>query len=79
MWIELNPDLVIPLPHDLHFGEPLDFFHSLRHGRPAGANPWRAAGLEWTVPSPPPKHNFVETPTVARPAYDYPPHGARDG
>jgi cytochrome c oxidase subunit I len=44
---------------------------SLRYGRDAGPNPWGAAGLEWTVPSPPPKHNFHEIPVVTAPAYDY--------
>jgi cytochrome c oxidase subunit 1 len=47
-------------------------FYSLRHGRPAGANPWGATGLEWTVPSPPPKRNFAEVPVVVRDPYDYP-------
>src|SRR5438552_13883147 len=37
---------------------------SLFHGRKAVANPWRATGLEWKTPSPPPKHNFDETPVV---------------
>ncbi|HVU18129.1 MAG TPA: cbb3-type cytochrome c oxidase subunit I [Candidatus Didemnitutus sp.] len=46
---------------------------SMLHGRPAGANPWRATGLEWTVPSPPPEHNFAEIPVVTSPPYDYPP------
>jgi cytochrome c oxidase subunit 1 len=45
--------------------------YSLRHGAPAGPNPWPATGLEWTVPSPPPKHNFDRIPTVTRPPYDY--------
>jgi cytochrome c oxidase subunit 1 len=45
---------------------------SLRRGEPAPANPWDAAGLEWTVPSPPPTHNFDTPPHVDRPAYDYP-------
>ena len=45
---------------------------SLRRGAPAPANPWEASGLEWTLPSPPPKENFAEIPTVTRPAYDYP-------
>jgi cytochrome c oxidase subunit 1 len=45
---------------------------SLRYGPPASANPWGAAGLEWTVPSPPPKENFAETPVVDHPAYNYP-------
>jgi cytochrome c oxidase subunit 1 len=47
-------------------------FYSLRHGKPAGANPWRATGLEWTVPSPPPTHNFEEIPIVVRGPYEYP-------
>ncbi|HZP67940.1 MAG TPA: cytochrome c oxidase subunit I [Rudaea sp.] len=44
---------------------------SLRYGARAGANPWRATGLEWTVPSPPPEHNFDETPVVSGPPYAY--------
>jgi len=44
---------------------------SLRRGPPAPANPWEAFGLEWTVPSPPPKHNFDTPPVVTGPAYDY--------
>jgi cytochrome c oxidase subunit 1 len=45
--------------------------YSMRYGEPAPANPWGATGLEWTVPSPPPKHNFETMPVVTRPAYDY--------
>ena len=44
---------------------------SLRSGEIAGDNPWRAAGLEWQTTSPPPTHNFVETPIVTMEAYDY--------
>jgi len=44
---------------------------SLKYGAIAGANPWRAAGLEWTVQSPPPVENFSETPIVDFEAYDY--------
>ncbi|MBF8643755.1 cytochrome c oxidase subunit I [Pseudomonas luteola] len=54
----------------------LPFFYltwSLVKGQRAVANPWRAAGLEWSVPSPPPKHNFEQTPVVDFEAYDYPP------
>ena len=38
---------------------------SLRWGRLAGANPWNAATLEWSVPSPPPSYNFAVIPIVA--------------
>ncbi|HTQ15089.1 MAG TPA: cytochrome c oxidase subunit I [Rhizomicrobium sp.] len=38
---------------------------SYRRGAPAGANPWDAPTLEWSVPSPPPPYNFVVIPTVA--------------
>jgi cytochrome c oxidase subunit 1 len=44
---------------------------SLRYGRPAGSNPWRATGLEWQTPSPPPPENFDETPVVVRGPYEY--------
>jgi cytochrome c oxidase subunit 1 len=47
-------------------------FWSIRYGQPAGPNPWDVTGLEWMVPSPPPKHNFVETPVVTGRPYDYP-------
>jgi len=38
----------------------------------APANPFEAAGLEWTVPSPPPRENFAAIPRVENEAYDYP-------
>ncbi len=44
---------------------------SLKYGKVADANPWRAYGLEWTVSSPPPTENFTEVPVVTREAYDY--------
>jgi len=44
---------------------------SLRYGAVAGMNPWKATGLEWQTPSPPPTDNFEVTPTVTREAYDY--------
>ena len=45
---------------------------SWKYGRKAPANPWRATGLEWKTPSPPPAHNFEVTPVVtwSKP-YDY--------
>jgi cytochrome c oxidase subunit I len=44
---------------------------SLRYGALAGPNPWRAMGLEWQTPSPPPTDNFVTTPVVTQPPYAY--------
>jgi cytochrome c oxidase subunit I len=44
---------------------------SWKYGAPASANPWRTTGLEWKTPSPPPKHNFEETPVVTWMAYDF--------
>ncbi len=44
---------------------------SWKYGKVAGPNPWRATGLEWKTPSPPPKHNFEETPIVNVRPYDY--------
>jgi cytochrome c oxidase subunit 1 len=49
---------------------------SLRFGKIAPPNPWRAAGLEWQTPSPPPTENFAQTPLVMDEAYDY---GGIDG
>jgi len=39
-------------------------FWSIRRGRIAGPDPWRANTLEWFTPSPPPEHNFDVVPTV---------------
>ncbi|MGA9643861.1 MAG: cytochrome c oxidase subunit I [Terriglobales bacterium] len=47
------------------------FVWSIRYGKPAPANPWNAAGLEWQVPSPPPTSNFEEQPIVTWEAYNY--------
>jgi cytochrome c oxidase subunit 1 len=44
---------------------------SLKYGKIAGANPWRAAGLEWSVQSPPLTENFIEVPVVTQEAYAY--------
>ncbi|MDN4576475.1 cytochrome c oxidase subunit I [Pandoraea cepalis] len=46
---------------------------SVRHGKPAGANPWRAASLEWQTPDVPPVHgNWGPTPPVVyRWPYEY--------
>lgn len=44
---------------------------SMRYGPLASANPWRAKGLEWTTPSPPPTENFPIKPVVTEEAYAY--------
>ena len=44
---------------------------SMRYGPAAGPNPWRAKGLEWQTPSPPPTENFEESPIVTEEAYSY--------
>ncbi|HKO17003.1 MAG TPA: cytochrome c oxidase subunit I [Gemmatimonadaceae bacterium] len=41
-----------------------NFFASLRKGPIAGPNPWDAATLEWSIPSPPPDYNFATVPVV---------------
>ncbi|HEV8523879.1 MAG TPA: cytochrome c oxidase subunit I [Terriglobales bacterium] len=47
------------------------FLWSLRYGQHAGANPWGSTGLEWQTTSPPPTHNFQETPVVTEEPYAY--------
>jgi cytochrome c oxidase subunit 1 len=49
----------------------LNFLISIRKGRRADANPWKANSLEWTAPSPPPHGNFEEVPVVYRGPYEY--------
>ena len=44
---------------------------SLLYGKRAPANPWRATGLEWQTPSPPPTVNFLRTPIVTTGPYEY--------
>ena len=46
---------------------------SLRYSPQAGPNPWRATGLEWQTPSPPPTDNFDAQPVVTEEAYAYGP------
>jgi cytochrome c oxidase subunit 1 len=42
----------------------INLFKSWKGGEPASSNPWGAATLEWTIPSPPPDYNFAELPQV---------------
>lgn len=55
-----------------------NFVWSIFKGRRAEANPWRAATLEWTIPSPAPPHNFEEIPVVYRWPYEYANGGVGD-
>ena len=44
---------------------------ALKWGKRAGDNPWAARSFEWLTTSPPPKHNFIVTPTLDYDPYDY--------
>lgn len=44
---------------------------SLKNGAPAEDNPWQGVTLEWTIPSPPPLHNFVNEPEPPDYPYDF--------
>jgi cytochrome c oxidase subunit I len=53
---------------------------SLFYGKRAPDNPWGATGLEWKTSSPPITENFITTPVVTEPPYNYPqPDAARGG
>jgi cytochrome c oxidase subunit I+III len=41
-----------------------NILRSVLRGAKAPPDPWRTAGLEWSVPSPPPPYNFREIPLV---------------
>jgi cytochrome c oxidase subunit 1 len=57
----------------------IDMVRSYRKGVPAGNDPWNARTLEWSIPSPPPVHNFDRTPIVkARDAFWLHKFGAAD-
>jgi len=42
----------------------INWFRSMKSGKPAGNDPWGGATLEWSIPSPPPDYNFAEIPNV---------------
>jgi cytochrome c oxidase subunit 1 len=42
----------------------INVWRSLRHGEPAGNDPWAAGTLEWATASPPPAANFDAVPVV---------------
>jgi cytochrome c oxidase subunit 1 len=45
----------------------INFLSSARSGALAGANPWGADTLDWSVTSPPPAYNFAYPPVVSGP------------
>ena len=49
----------------------INLFVSLRNPRTAPADPWGGTTLEWTIPSPPPMENFVDTPVIPDFPYDF--------
>jgi cytochrome c oxidase subunit 1 len=49
----------------------INFIASMRNGKLAGDNPWRALTLEWMTSSPPPEHNFNTMPIPAPDPYGY--------
>ncbi len=49
----------------------INLFMSFKKRVPAPANPWGGTTLEWKVPSPPPLHNFTETPEIMSFPYDF--------
>jgi cytochrome c oxidase subunit 1 len=58
----------------LFFGFVIIFIYlvlSLKYGKLAGPNPWGSRGFEWNTPSPPPTHNFEETPVFTGQPHDY--------
>ncbi len=44
---------------------------SLRSGSRAPADPWGGTTLEWSLPSPPPTHNFEDEPEIKDYPYDF--------
>ncbi|MFN7826805.1 MAG: cbb3-type cytochrome c oxidase subunit I [Acidobacteriota bacterium] len=44
---------------------------SIKYGKSAPNNPWKAFGLEWQTSSPPPTENFTFNPVVTTEAYEF--------
>src|SRR2546425_274201 len=49
----------------------VNFWWSLKKGKPAPQNPWEDNGLEWSLPSPAPHGNWEKVPTVYRGPYEF--------
>ena len=45
--------------------------YALVRGKVAGDNPWDSRGYEWNTSSPPPKHNFDQTPIITQDSHMY--------
>jgi cytochrome c oxidase subunit I len=54
----------------------INFFSSLKWGKPVDRNPWHATTLEWLAPSPPGHGNFLAEPIAYRGPYEYSVPGA---
>jgi cytochrome c oxidase subunit I len=50
-----------------------NLLRSIRHGEPAGDDPWDGQTLEWATTSPPPERNFAALPRIRseRPFFDH--------
>jgi cytochrome c oxidase subunit 1 len=48
-----------------------NFFASLIAGKKAANNPWEVGTLEWSIPSPPPHHNYDVIPIVLHGPHEY--------
>lgn len=55
----------------------INLLRSIKKGEKCGSNPWGGITLEWTVPSPPPLHNFVTEPQILDYPYDFANHGPK--
>jgi cytochrome c oxidase subunit I len=55
-----------------------NFIWSLRKGKKAEKNPWKANTLEWTTESPPPHGNWATMPEVYRGPYEFAAPGRKD-
>ncbi len=49
----------------------INLFWSMKKGKVADSNPWKANSLEWQTPSPPAHVNFDPVPTVYRGPYEF--------
>ena len=49
----------------------VNLLRAVRKGAPAPSDPWGGTTLEWSIPSPPPLHNFTSAPKVKSYPYDF--------